>query len=429
MRRKLIILGSVLLLAGAATLRWVLAEKGKQQQEVARYRLKYTMETDDHMRQYDEWLQLPPEERSELPLLLDKHGKAKTRAQLWQEQRERLKADLDRLAVGEMAVHPFADVLYGENWQNELSQYKKREELNGYVLAGSIVCTSAGGLIYAWWLLLWTARSIIRGLSGLRQLSIDALGTLRKAKDKKASKVNTEDLQREQETHEQQSQPERLSKVSVNSGWRNAAPVTCEPKTRERAPQRKMVSNEAEKIAMLLTDKKSTDLETSTKREKGRLDAREHSKPLNNALNDLTQQVSAIREYTAYQQDRLQKLQDGYDWNIIRTFCLRVIRCVDNLENRISRLNEQDAEATHLEEVRDELIFARESSGMEQFEPETNSEYRGQEKYAEAVKDKQSCDDSQQTGKIANVIRPGYQYFINEENIKVVRPAQVRLFA
>jgi molecular chaperone GrpE (heat shock protein) len=381
------------------------------------------------MRQYDQWFQLPLEERSELPLLLDKHGKAKTRAQLWQEQRERLKADLDELAAGEIAIHPFADVLYGENWQDELSHYKKRKELNEYVLAGSIVCTSAGGLIYAWWLSLWTARSIIRGLSGLRRLSINTLRTLRKAKDKKPTKVDAEDLQQEQESHEQQSQPEKRPKVSVNSGWRNPVPVACEPRAKERVTQRKMISNEAEKIAMLLTDKKSVDFEGFAKRRKGRLEAREPSKPLNNALNDLTQQVSAIREYTAYQQDRLQKLQDGYDWNIIRTFCLRVIRCVDNLESRISRLNEQHADATHLEEVRDELIFALESSGIEQFEPEMNSEYRGQEKYAEAVKDKQSCDDPQQTGKIANVIRPGYQYFINEENIKVVRPAQVRLFA
>jgi molecular chaperone GrpE (heat shock protein) len=79
--------------------------------------------------------------------------------------------------------------------------------------------------------------------------------------------------------------------------------------------------------------------------------------------------------------------------------------------------------------VKDELVFALESSGIEQFRPESNSEYRGHEKFAEAVKDKQPCDAPEQAGKIANVIRPGYQYFINEENIKVVRPAQVRLYA
>ncbi|MFH1718362.1 MAG: nucleotide exchange factor GrpE, partial [Planctomycetota bacterium] len=151
--------------------------------------------------------------------------------------------------------------------------------------------------------------------------------------------------------------------------------------------------------------------------------------PFSNALEDLTEQVSAIREYTAYQQDRLKKLQDGYDWNIIRTFCLRIIRCIDNLDNRISSMSEDDVRATHLGEVMDELVFALESSGIEQFEPETDSEYRGQEKCAEAVKEKEECDDPGRAGRIASVIRPGYQYFIDEDSTKVVRPAQVKLYA
>ena len=125
----------------------------------------------------------------------------------------------------------------------------------------------------------------------------------------------------------------------------------------------------------------------------------------------------------------MERLQDGYDWNIIRTFCLRVIRCIDNLDSRISRFNGKNTKATHLTEVRDELIFALESSGVEQYEPEVNSDYRGQEKVAEAVKDRQPSEDPEQRGKIASVIRPGYQYFISEENVKVVRPAQVKLFA
>jgi len=124
----------------------------------------------------------------------------------------------------------------------------------------------------------------------------------------------------------------------------------------------------------------------------------------------------------------MEKLQDGYDWNIIRTFCLRVIRCIDNLENRIARLSKENIEVAELGEVWDELVFALESSGVEQFSPEINSDYRGQEKTTEAVKDKEYCDDPNLTGKIANVIRPGYQYVIDDENVKVVRTARVKLF-
>lgn len=428
-RKKLIILGSVLLIAGGTMLGWILAEKEEQQREASLYNLKYGVDTDDYVKQYEEWLQTSPRERPELPPILEDNGKAMTREQLWQEQQERLKADLDKLATGEIAVHPLADVLYGDNWQNELSEYKKQKERNEFILKGSIVCTSTGGSIYAWWLLLWTARFIIKCSSSSRQLIVKTVGTLKKVEGKKQDAVGDKELPQEQKTQENRNQLDKHLTVLVNSDRQIPLSVKGEAKTLERAANKGKLSNDTEKINRLLSDEKSAVIKTTTKWGQKRSETAEHSKPLNSAINELTQQVSAIREYAACQQDRLEKLQDGYDWNIIRTFCLRVIRCIDNLESRISRLNEQDVKATHLEEVRDELIFALESSGIEQFEPEINSKYQGQEKYAEAVKDKQQSDNPEQAGNIANVIRPGYQYFINEGNIKVVRPAQVKLFA
>ena len=183
----------------------------------------------------------------------------------------------------------------------------------------------------------------------------------------------------------------------------------------------KILQKQAENLQEQLTEFKQ-------KAQTGQQAARDQAEPLNNTLKDLAQQVSAIREYAASQQNRVEKLQDGYDWNIIRTFCLRVIRCIDNLENRMAHLPDSDEAATHLEEVRDELLFALESSGVEQFQLEVNSEYRGQEKLAEAVKQKETAQEPDQVGKIAKVIRPGYRYMIDEDSFKVVRTAQVKLF-
>ena len=193
--------------------------------------------------------------------------------------------------------------------------------------------------------------------------------------------------------------------------------------------QEQEISCEQKKTVVPLSSEKNVELEAPIKSETECTNVTEKQLPIDNTLEELTEQVSAIREYTAFQQNRLEKLQDGYDWNIIRTFCLRIIRCIDNLDIRISKLSELDFEATHLKEVRDELIFALESSGVEQFEPEINSDYRGQEKYAEVIKSKQRCNDLELAGKIANVVRPGYHYLINDETVKVIRPAQVRLFA
>lgn len=408
---------------------WILAEKEKQHSDASFYRLKYGVDTDDYVKQYEEWLRTPPRERSELPPILDDNGKAMTREQLWQEQQERLKSDLAKLAAGEMTAHPLADVLYGENWQNELSEYKKRNELNEHIMTGSIVCTTMGGSIYAGWLLLLTVRFIIKCSSGSKRFIVKTIGTRKKVESTEQVAVGDKELPQKQETKEKLIQLDQHSNISVNSDRQIPLSVKGGTKTLERASNKVKISNGTEKIDRLLSDEKSAAIKTTTKWGKKRSEAAEHSKPLNSAISELTQQVSAIREYAACQQDRLEKLQDGYDWNIVRTFCLRVIRCIDNLESRIGRLGEEEVKAIHLEEVRDELIFALESSGIEQFEPEINSEYRGQEKYAEAVKDKQQSDNPKQAGSIAKVIRPGYQYFINEGNIKVVRPAQVKLFA
>ncbi len=428
MYKKLIIIASVLLVAGGATLTWALDQRRKDREEIADYQSKYTTQADDFVRQYNEWLQMPPQERTELPLLLDEDGKTKTREQLRREQQGRFKANVDKLVSGVVTNPSLADILYGENWRAELSVYKKRQAVNRFALTGSIVCTSAGGVVYAALLLHVVVRLIAKAASGLKGLVGRSRSADEEDTDKEPEAEGAEDTKPEpaDETDSKQKKPEPRPRIPVKP----MVPATAqrEYRTMGSLTQRPKTSREREKSTALLTDDKSV-VEAPAGREPVRLDVNEVPKPIDNTLNDLTEQVSAIREYAANQQDRLEKLQDGYDWNIIKTFCLRVIRCVDNLDSRITKLANKKAQRTHLEEVRDELIFALESSGIEQFEPDTDTEYRGQEKFAEAVKEKMACDDPEQAGKIAEVIRPGYQYFIDDENVKIVRPAQVKLYA
>ncbi|MHC4568627.1 MAG: nucleotide exchange factor GrpE [Planctomycetota bacterium] len=433
MYKKLIIVASVLLVAGGVTLARALDQRRIDREEIADYQSRYSAQTVDLVRQYNEWLQMPPQERTAMPLFLDKDGKAKTREQLRQEEQGRFKADMDKLANGAATNPSLADILYGENWQQELKIYKERQQFNRLVLTSSIVSASAGGLVYVVWLLWIAARLIVKAAKGSKALICRAGRAIKErgANETQAGDASDEDAvdeEPEAETDEPESKSEPRPKIPV-------APVTPATVDRPRRTmgsltQRPATSREKERASLLLTDDKSSvAVKTPPANEPVRLDLSESAKPIDNTLNDLTQQVSAIREYAANQQGRLEKLQDGYDWNIIRTFCLRVIRCIDNIENRIAKLANKKAQRTLLEEVRDELIFALESSGIEQFEPEIETEYRGKEKLAEAVKDKVSCDDPEQAGRIAEVVRPGYQYLIDEGNTKIVRPAQVKLYA
>jgi hypothetical protein len=74
------------------------------------------------------------------------------------------------------------------------------------------------------------------------------------------------------------------------------------------------------------------------------------------------------------------------------------------------------------------LIFALESSGVEQFEPELKSSYKGLEKCVEAVHDRVQTKDSSLSGMIARIVKPGYQYVVSDEDVKVVRCSQVMLY-
>ena len=476
MFKKSITLGLILLLAGGTVLWWVFAEKRKEQQEIASCKSKYTSGLNEYLEQYSEWLQLTPEKRAELPWGLKEHGQqTKTEAQLRQEQQERLKADMDKLAAGEMDAYPFADILYGENWQEEVSKYKKQKELKEFIFTCSIVCTFTGGMILSWYLLLWTARLTIRVSSHLKKLIIDAYRCHSETKDGQRDNAQGEEKisKEKQQANKQKSELHKQLQASANSGWHNfdknheerhnlnAAQAAAYMKD---SPQPNRLNKNTEKNfksdgSTLRTQKTAALLcpANSGKQMSGPLFCKsfqnakhsqsvhvqqtmlEHSEPINNTLKELTLQMSAIREYASQQQDRVEKLQDGYDWNIIRTICLRIIRCIDNIDSRIGQLPDESEDVScdnhqnrntveYLKEVRDELIFALESSGVEQFEPEINSDYHGLEKQLEAVKEKEHSDDPDLSGKIAKVLKPGYQCFINDDNAKIVRPALVKLF-
>jgi molecular chaperone GrpE (heat shock protein) len=446
MHKIFVIIALVFLIAGSTMFGWIYIENKKEQQRIAKYESKSDSGAAELIEKFG----------------MEGYDKNKLETQLRQEQHERLQADLDVLASGEKNISPFADILYGEGWQEKLNQYKKKKELNEFVLTSSIVCISMGGTIFSWYLVTWLLGSIKKVLLGITSsLHSPSRKGMEDDDDEPAQSYTEKDMtQDEPDPDEPPNKEQSHLKKQTKAAWSAKKSKSkddmfeqtflTEKQLSAIDPQRMQTTkspavqsqHNSEDFSALLSDEKSTEslakLEHSLKAQTEQLEERtaesvqkaimEQSQPLDSTLKDLAQQVSAIREYASCQQERVEKLQDGYDWNIIKTFCLRIIRCIDNLENRIERLSSEGTQTEHLDDIRDELVFALESSGIEQYRPEINSDYRGQEKYAEAVKEKEHCDDANQKGKIARVIRPGYQYFINEENVKIVRTAQVKLF-
>ena len=308
MRKKSIILGSVLLLIGGTALGWGLIEIQRKQDEIATYQSRYSAETVDLMKQYNAWLLLPEDDKPAFPVLLDKDGNTKTLSQLRLEQHERLTADLDKLASSQVDVSPFVDVLYGESWPSEIEAYKKRKGLNESVLTGSIVCTSTGGLIYVWWLLLGAARMMARGLTSLKQrladskaMPSDEVNEENDTIESSDAPSSTESLTEEEQTIPESNQRAKHQKVLPTSNWGHWKAVQDDPEIKAEVNQIKRISNEVERIDSLLSDEKTTRVKAVKVKP---LAGRDSSKPLDNTLKQLSEEVSAIREYTTYQQDQ-----------------------------------------------------------------------------------------------------------------------------
>jgi len=444
MYKKFIILGLVLLLIGAAAHGWALEERQKE---------KYLLQQEQRL----------------LNSKLIKLGEPITDA-----------AD----------IFYFADIIPDEHWQQKFARYQTLKETRELVFSASFAFIVIGGTIFICFSLIWISVLVINKLSLCERFPLSIFKQQKNAEKKQetevANKKERKTSKSKQKTQVKKDKSKRYSKLLTSSGWHNynkkhsrhCEGVLTKPGVSLKTER---LSKESEEIGVLFCDDKSANegkgstkdtnlntkpfdelaqnirktvmsdyrenalkfedsIKTRTKDLEKQMSefkhltqtvkeaALENSKPLNNTLEELAQQISAIRAYASHQQDHVKKLQEGYDWNIIRTFCLRVIRCVDNLEKRIALLGGKGVETVGFEEIRDELLFSLESSGVEQFKPEINSEYAGQEKTTEVIKERESSTNAKLTGKIARVIRPGYQYLIDENNVKIVRSAQVKLF-
>lgn len=487
MLKKYAIVGLVISFVSGLALTWVHFDAERRYQRISTCTSRSRSQHDLYFSRYSQLPNLTPEEKNELTSELAEYTKNKTAEQLLQEQQERLSADLDKLAARQIDPGPAPEILYGPGWQQKVSEYAKHQQFSEVALTGAAVFTAIGMVIFLWCVLLAIARLIIKIVSA----AFRAVGRLtehsgRPAVDSAAQSIQNKNM-------EPQDPPTKLprrrrlegrSKVLTASGWQklDASPedsrqsdpasqdqeyLAASSPTRQRPVARVFAedpagesqatctliaesSNEANMEDVLpLSDSgedETTPLTTeSLKTQADQLQQQidqvrqaaqtaqqatlNPANPINNTLKELAQQITAIREYAASQQYRVEKLQDGYDWTIIRTFCLRIIRCIDNVEMRIAELAQRSIEAPYLREMHDELLFALESSGVEQFEPQINCDYRGQEKLIEALTEKVDCDDPQLSGKIAQVVRPGYHYFLNDDSVKVIRTAQVKLFA
>jgi molecular chaperone GrpE (heat shock protein) len=440
MRLRYVIVAVLLIIVGIGGFSVTASWREKEQQELAPYKQNYSRQADELLTRFEGQSYLSPEEQ--IRLLRDgaQYGN-KWRA----EQKLRLKADLEELAVGEKQPGDNADFVYGENWQQEVEKYKKKKELSELAVTASTLSLSAGAIILVVGFCRWITKLISRlPILYSRTNRTLAEPILSPSGPAEVKEVIEEDCELERQDCELESQGCELDsqdcelESEVNSQVDTVEECNSED-LGNRQTEGPVGGNDLKYSQMSFGQiqnaynsqaenlkQKTKEFELSIRGIEGV--TLENTEAADDRLTDLSEQICAIREYAAQQQERVKKLQEGYDWNIIRNFCLRIIRCIDNIDCQIRNLADEVNVTERLEQSKQELIFALESSGVERFDVPLQSDYKGQEKQLEVLKDRVEANDPQLSGKIAEVVRMGYQYVIDEENVKIVRPAQIRLY-
>lgn len=417
-KKGLLIWAILLAVPGAVGLWSVLSNQARQQEQIRIWQSQIQDKTDQYLQSYQQWNALKPEQKNDTPWGQGIYGGPEIQRQLEQNQDKQLAIDMVHLANGSKTVpEELAEVMYGPGWQDKVDQFRRDCETREMIIVGSSVCLGAGILIL-------TAIALI----GLVKLVLPG-----KTQEQDAPPVHETPVFKSQKTAEPLKTTKTLPPPTADTPKLETSPENAPSPDSETPASPQSVGyfesiRSARKTAGLSTH--SSGLATAAP-QRDALSAESlmmTTEPVLNSLSELTEEVSAIRQFAAKQQDQMKKLQDGYDWMLIRRFCLRIIRCIDNISDRIRIARQQNKEIQSLEEIRDELTFALESSGVEQFEPDIGADYKGLERYAEAIHDKEPNSQPERSGTIARVLRPGYQYLISDEEVKIVRCAQVKLF-
>ncbi|MBN1817057.1 MAG: nucleotide exchange factor GrpE [Sedimentisphaerales bacterium] len=431
MSKLWIIWALLLVVIGMAGLGYVVTDKYRETLTLTPYQDRFNESQDEYLVSYEQWSQLSEEEKEENPWGQGKYGGEKTKEQLTREQPARLKANLVDLARGIKEPHPLADMLYGFQWRKEVADYRKKLEIRDHVAVGGTICLAAGLLLMFGYL-----SRVIVGRITHRDSSA---GTkYNQESDKAIQNAKRQERQNTTVREGPESFVERASRECSSSGpLRNTQTrdkqigyfeaARLKENTESRTPP---APKKASRIPAVSTEEMAGQFEPGAGFDD--ITTLMSTEPVGEGevdhLTELTQEMSAIRQFAVQQQDRVRQLQEGYDWNIIKRFCMRVIRCIDNLETRIEKSREEGADTECFEDVRDELVFALESSGVEQFEPELGGDYKGNEKWVEAIRTRIKTRDATLKGKIAQIVRPGYKYIVSDDEHRVVRCAQVKLY-
>lgn len=198
----------------------------------------------------------------------------------------------------------------------------------------------------------------------------------------------------------------------------------------DRKHERKMdkIASQIERAFRKMETKTEDFLEKSCVKLQGTAQSvRQDVASMNATLTDTNQQLAAIRQYAAEQQSQVRRLQEGYDLTVIKNLCRGVIRCIDFMDSCRAKEDASEAIRSDLASATDDLLFALQSAGVDEYTVEVGSEYRRQEDRAE-ISGHEVTDNPASAGKVAKIHGRGFRYEVDAETARIIRPVKVIVY-
>ncbi len=145
------------------------------------------------------------------------------------------------------------------------------------------------------------------------------------------------------------------------------------------------------------------------------------------SLKLMDDSLSGIRDYLSVKGQESQRLQEGHDYAVLKNFCKQVIRCIHHIQNVDMDSNSKVVEA--LRGIHLDLVDLLDRNGVVEFIPEIGSSFDSVRSFAEVSPVKEITKDAAKVGKIAEVVRSGFRYVYNNDQVRSIVPAQVKLYS
>jgi molecular chaperone GrpE (heat shock protein) len=137
--------------------------------------------------------------------------------------------------------------------------------------------------------------------------------------------------------------------------------------------------------------------------------------------------VAGMRDYLTESNAHITRLQEGYDYSVLKRVAKSMIQVANSLEGLEGRM----AGRPEVEEIRamwTDLVDAMEHNGIRRIQVKEGSDFAEIRKVAAAVPVKVKTQNPGDVDKVAEVISPGYMYVFNDDRERLILPAQVKLF-